>query len=75
MFTDAQADALAAWCLANIENETWALPVLIGLDCGLRRGEILAIKSTLLDPAKNRLKVNTGHRRVAGGSSRPFLAG
>jgi len=39
VFSTTQADALAAWCLENIEDETWALPVLIGLDCGLRRGE------------------------------------
>lgn len=60
VFDTAQADALADWCLSNIESEPWALPVLIGLDCGLRRGEIMAVKSTMIDEQTNRLKVNTG---------------
>lgn len=60
VFDRAQADALAKWCLSNIESEPWALPVLIGLDCGLRRGEIMAVKSTMIDVETNRLKVNTG---------------
>ena len=60
VFDTAQADALADWCLSSIESEPWALPVLIGLDCGLRRGEIMAVKSTMIDEQTNRLKVNTG---------------
>lgn len=60
VFSASQADALAAWCLRHIEDESWALPVLIGLDCGLRRGEILAVKSMMIDEDTNRLKVNTG---------------
>jgi integrase len=60
VFSTTQADALAAWCLEHIEDETWALPVLIGLDCGLRRGEILAVKTTMIDVENNRLKVSTG---------------
>jgi integrase len=60
VFSDSQADALAAWCLSSIEDEPWALAVLLGLDCGLRRGEILAVKTTMLDEAANRLKVATG---------------
>jgi integrase len=60
VFDTVQADALADWCLQNLETETWALPVLVGLDCGLRRGEILAVKSTMIDEQTNRLKVNTG---------------
>lgn len=60
VFTTDQADALAAWCVAHVEDEPWALPVLIGLDCGLRRGETLAVKTTMIDEATNRLKVNTG---------------
>jgi integrase len=60
VFTSAQADALAGWCLEHIEDEPWALPVLIGLDCGLRRGEILAVKATMIDESSNRLKINTG---------------
>ena len=55
-----KADALAAWCLRHIEDEPWSLPVLIGLDCGLRRGEILAVKTTMIEEESNRLKVNTG---------------
>ncbi len=60
VFDTVQADALADWCLSNIESEPWALPVLIGLDCGLRRGEIMAVKSTMIHEQTNRLKVNTG---------------
>jgi len=60
VFDTVQADALADWCLLNLEAETWALPVLIGLDCGLRRGEILAVKSTMIDEQTNRLKVKSG---------------
>ena len=60
VFSAAQADALAEWCLEHVEDESWALPVLIGLDCGLRRGEILAVKTTMIDESTNRLKVNTG---------------
>lgn len=60
VFSATQADALAAWSLRHIEDERWALPVLIGLDCGLRRGEILAVKTTMIDEENNRLKVNTG---------------
>lgn len=60
VFSAPQADALAAWCLQHTEDEPWALPVLIGLDCGLRRGEILAVKSNMIDEHANRLKVNTG---------------
>jgi integrase len=60
VFSAAQADALAAWCLEHVEDEPWALPVLIGLDCGLRRGEILAVKTTMIDEATNRLKISTG---------------
>jgi integrase len=36
------------------------LAVLIGPDCGLRRGEILAVKSTMIDEDTNRLRVTTG---------------
>ena len=60
VFTTSQADALAKWCLEHVEDETWALPILIGLDCGLRRGEILAVKTTMIDDTTNRLSVNTG---------------
>jgi len=60
VFSSSQADALAEWCLEHIEDEPWALPVLIGLDCGLRRGEILAVKSVMIDEETNRLKVSTG---------------
>lgn len=60
VFSASQADALAAWCLRHIEDGRWALPVLIGLDCGLRRGEILAVKTTMIDEQSNRLRVNTG---------------
>lgn len=60
VFDTVQADALADWCVSNIESEPWALPVLIGLDCGLRRGEIMAVKSSMIDEMTNRLRVNTG---------------
>ena len=66
VFTDAQANALAVWCLEHIEDERWALPVLIGLDCGLRRGEILAVKSTMIDEANNRLRINTAISEESG---------
>lgn len=66
VFDTVQADALADWCLMNLEVETWALPVLIGLDCGLRRGEILAVKTTMIDEQTNRLKVNIGITQEAG---------
>lgn len=60
VLSDAQADALAAWCVRHIEDERWALPILIGLDCGLRRGEILAVKTPMIDEPTNRMRVNTG---------------
>ena len=60
VLSDTQADALAAWCVEHVEDERWALPVLVGLDCGLRRGEILAVKTTMIDEATNRLRINTG---------------
>jgi integrase len=59
VFTTDQADALAEWCLEHVIDESWALPILIGLDCGLRRGEILAVKTTMIDETANRLAVST----------------
>lgn len=60
VFSAAQAGLLSAWRVEHVEDEPWALAVLIGLDCGLRRGEILAVKSTMIDEETNRLRVTTG---------------
>lgn len=56
---DAQARTLARWCLDHLLTERFALPTLLALDCGLRRGEVLAAKTTLIDLGKQRLRVET----------------
>lgn len=41
--TEAVTARIASWCVTHLDDEDWALPTLIALHCGLRRGEVLAL--------------------------------
>lgn len=56
---DRQARLLARWCLDHLLDERFALPTLIALDTGLRRGEILALTRHSVDLPGRRPHVAT----------------